>query len=84
MVLDGPEQLSAHALQVGFITETYAKGIRDEEIMRHTRHRDLRTMRGYVRRRGAAGNGARSAAFKMARSSPHLSGIHSGAPCHPA
>ena len=27
-------------------------GVRDEDIMRHTRHRDLRTMRGYVRRAG--------------------------------
>ena len=52
MVLDGPEQPSAHALRVGFITEAYAKGVRDEDIMRHTRHRDLRTMRGYVRRAG--------------------------------
>jgi integrase len=46
------ERLSAHALRVGFITEAYAKGVRDEDIMRHTRHRDLRTMRGYVRRAG--------------------------------
>lgn len=52
VVLEGPEQLSAHALRVGFITEAYARGVRDEDIMRHTRHRDLRTMRGYVRRAG--------------------------------
>jgi hypothetical protein len=37
---------------VGSITEAYAKGARDEDIMRHTRHRDLRTMRGYVQRAG--------------------------------
>jgi integrase len=51
---DGPgfDRLSAHALRVGFITEAYAKGVRDEDIMAHTRHRDLRTMRGYVRRAG--------------------------------
>jgi integrase len=49
---DGFDRLSAHALRVGFITEAYAKGVRDEDIMRHTRHRDLRTMRGYVRRAG--------------------------------
>jgi hypothetical protein len=49
--LDG-EPLSAHALRVGFITEAYAAGVRDEDIMRHTRHRDLRTMRGYVQRAG--------------------------------
>ncbi len=46
------ERLSAHALRVGFITEAYQKGVRDEDIMRHTRHRDLRTMRGYVQRAG--------------------------------
>jgi integrase len=49
---DGFARLSAHALRVGFITEAYAKGVRDEDIMRHTRHRDLRTMRGYVQRAG--------------------------------
>ena len=49
---DGFERLSAHALRVGFITEAYGKGVRDEDIMRHTRHRDLRTMRGYVQRAG--------------------------------
>jgi len=50
--VDGFERLSAHALRVGFITEAYGKGVRDEDIMRHTRHRDLRTMRGYVQRAG--------------------------------
>ncbi len=49
---DGFGRLSAHALRVGFITEAYAGGVRDEDIMRHTRHRDLRTMRGYVQRAG--------------------------------
>jgi integrase len=52
LTVDGFERLSAHALRVGFITEAYDKGVRDEDIMRHTRHRDLRTMRGYVRRAG--------------------------------
>ena len=46
------DRLSAHALRVGFITAAYDKGVRDEDIMRHTRHRDLRTMRGYVQRAG--------------------------------
>jgi integrase len=46
------DRLSAHALRAGFISEAYDKGVRDEDIMRHTRHRDLRTMRGYVRRAG--------------------------------
>ena len=52
VVVDGFDRLSAHALRVGFITEAYDKGVRDEDIMRHTRHRDLRTMRGYVQRAG--------------------------------
>ena len=52
LTVDGFERLSAHALRVGFITEAYDKGVRDEDIMRHTRHRDLRTMRGYVQRAG--------------------------------
>jgi integrase len=50
--LPGFERLSAHSLRGGFITEAYHKGVRDEDIMRHTRHRDLRTMRGYVTRAG--------------------------------
>ena len=49
---EGFARLSAHALRVGFITEAYGQGVRDEDIMRHTRHRDLRTMRGYVQRAG--------------------------------
>jgi len=50
--LPGFERLSAHSLRGGFITEAYHKGVRDEDIMRHTRHRDLRSMRGYVHRAG--------------------------------
>ena len=52
VTVDGFDRLSAHALRAGFITEAYDKGVRDEDIMRHTRHRDLRTMRGYVQRAG--------------------------------
>jgi integrase len=52
IVVENFDRLSAHALRVGFITEAYDKGVRDEDIMRHTRHRDLRTMRGYVQRAG--------------------------------
>jgi len=52
ITVEGFERLSAHALRVGFITEAYGQGVRDEDIMRHTRHRDLRTMRGYVQRAG--------------------------------
>jgi len=35
------ERLSPHALRVGFIIEAYDKDVRDEDIMRHNRHRDL-------------------------------------------
>ena len=55
LTVEGFARLSAHALRVGFITEAYDKGVRDEDIMRHTRHRDLRTMRGYVQRAGLVG-----------------------------
>jgi hypothetical protein len=37
-------------LRAGFVTEAYMAGARDEQVMDHTRHRDLKTMRGYVRR----------------------------------
>jgi integrase len=50
LVVSGRERLSPHGLRAGFITEAYRAGARDEEIMQHTRHRDLKTMRGYVRR----------------------------------
>jgi integrase len=50
--IEGFDRLSPHGLRAGFITEAYGKGVRDDDIMRHTRHRDLRTMRGYVRRAG--------------------------------
>ena len=50
LTASGLERLSPHGLRAGFITEAYRQGARDEEIMDHTRHRDLKTMRGYVRR----------------------------------
>ena len=42
--------ISPHGLRAGFVTQAYKAGLRDEEIMQHSRHRDLRTMRRYVRR----------------------------------
>ncbi|MGG5890526.1 tyrosine-type recombinase/integrase [Falsiroseomonas sp. HC035] len=47
---EGGERLSPHGLRAGFVTEAYMAGARDEQVMDHTRHRDLKTMRGYVRR----------------------------------
>ena len=47
------EPVTAHGLRAGFVTQAYKAGLRDEEIMGHTRHRDLKTMRRYVRRAAA-------------------------------
>jgi integrase len=44
------EPFSPHGLRAGFITITYRNGVADEEIMGHTRHRSLTTMRSYIRR----------------------------------
>jgi integrase len=44
------EPISPHGLRAGFVTAAYRNGVPDEEIMGHTRHRSLTTMRGYVRR----------------------------------
>ena len=52
VVIEEQNRFSAHSLRVGFITAAYDKGVRDEDIMKHSRHKDLRTMRGYVERAG--------------------------------
>ena len=44
------EPVSPHGLRAGFVTTAHRNGVPDEEIMGHTRHRSLTTMRGYVRR----------------------------------
>jgi integrase len=44
------EPVSPHGLRAGFVTTAYRNGVPDEEIMGHTRHRSLNTMRSYVRR----------------------------------
>ena len=44
------EPVSPHGLRAGFVTTAYQNGVSDEEIMGHTRHRSLTTMRSYVRR----------------------------------
>lgn len=46
------EPVSPHGLRAGFVTEAYRAGVPDEAIMGHTRHRDLASMRRYVRRAG--------------------------------
>jgi integrase len=50
LVVGAGERLSPHGLRAGFVTEAYMAGARDEQIMDHTRHKDLKTMRRYVRR----------------------------------
>jgi len=42
--------VTPHGMRAGFVTTAYENGVSDEEIMGHTRHRSLTTMRGYVRR----------------------------------
>ena len=37
-------------MRAGFVTTAYKNGVPDEQIMAHTRHRSLTTMRSYVRR----------------------------------
>ncbi len=44
------EPVSPHGLRAGFVTTAYGNGVPDEEIMGHTRHRSLTTLRSYVRR----------------------------------
>ena len=44
------EPVTPHGMRAGFITTAYRNGVPDEEIMGHTRHRSLTTMRSYVRR----------------------------------
>ena len=51
----GIERLSPHSLRAGFVTVAYNGGAKDEAIMAHTRHKDHRTMRGYVRRASLVG-----------------------------
>lgn len=50
LALGSLERFSSHGLRAGFVTEACKAGAQDEQIIGHTRHRDLRTMRGYVRR----------------------------------
>jgi integrase len=56
------EPVSPHGLRAGFVTTAYRNGVPDEEIMGHSRHRSLATMRTYVRRAKLSG---RSPAGKL-------------------
>ena len=48
--VDSRERLSPHGLRAGFITEAYLAAAPDEQVMAHTRQKDVSTMRGYRRR----------------------------------
>ncbi len=50
------ERLSAHGLRAGFITEATKNGVADDQIMAHSRHRDIRTVKGYARRAKLVGD----------------------------
>jgi integrase len=60
LTVHATERLSPHGLRAGMITEASLNGALDEQIMPHSRHTDLGTMRGYRRRaRIAVDNPAR-------------------------
>lgn len=42
------ESFSGHSLRSGFITEAASNGVTERIIMRHTRHRSIPIMRGYI------------------------------------
>jgi integrase len=44
------EPVTPHGMRAGFVTTAYKNGVPDEQIMGHTRHRSLTTMRSYIRR----------------------------------
>lgn len=41
--------LSGHSLRAGLVTTAFAAGLTSEDVMRQTRHRDLKTLLGYRR-----------------------------------
>jgi hypothetical protein len=50
LTVDPRERLSPHGLRAGFITEAYLVAAPDEQVMAHTRQKDVSAMRGYRRR----------------------------------
>jgi integrase len=44
------EPITPHGMRAGFISTAYSNSVPDEQIMGHTRHRSLPTMRSYIRR----------------------------------
>ena len=44
-----PAGYSAHSLRAGCATEAAARGVEERDIGRHTRHRSIAVLRGYIR-----------------------------------
>jgi integrase len=44
-----PTGYSAHSLRAGCATEAAARGVEERDIGRHTRHRSIVVLRGYIR-----------------------------------
>lgn len=44
------EPVTPHGVRAGSVTTAYRNSVPDEEVMGHTRHHSLTTMRSYVRR----------------------------------
>jgi integrase len=44
-----PAGYSAHSLRAGCATEAAARGVEERDIGRHTRHRSIPVLRGYIR-----------------------------------
>jgi hypothetical protein len=67
----GMERLSSHGLRAGFVMEAYKPAAKDEEIMAHTRHQDLKTMRGHVLRAKLTDNPAKLLGFSFPSAGQH-------------
>jgi integrase len=42
-------RLAAHSLRAGLITSAAEAGVAERDIMRHSRHRSVQVLRGYIR-----------------------------------
>lgn len=52
------EEVSGHSLRSGFITQAARQGAQERKIMRHSGHKDLRTVREYIHEGEIFGKGA--------------------------
>jgi len=47
--MERPDQVSAHSLRAGFITEAAEMGVAEHQIQRHTRHKSREALDRYIR-----------------------------------